>query len=111
MRLSQFFHEVELRDVRTARIRAWVRLCYASLGALIGGALYHLLRPKSTIDWKVLAMGLILIIAGMISGTAYDFWRVRHPEKPPRSAWLRMIVLTLIGGTIFGFLLVWVMVK
>jgi hypothetical protein len=107
MTFWQFMRGIELRDARSARIRAWMRLCHASIGGMIGGFLYYLFHPHSSIDGKVLIMGVVLIVSAAGTGAAYDFWRVRHPEKTDRFAWLHQTVFVLIGASVGTFLLLW----
>ncbi len=111
MRLSKLLGPVELGDIRTARIRAWARLVYASLGALIGGAMYYLIHPERSFEWQKLLISLMLIAFGVTAGTAYDVWRVLRPEATARSIRGRLIFLVIVASAILGFLLFWVLVQ
>lgn len=111
MTFWQFMRGVELRDARTARTRAWLRLCYLSIGAVIATLLWDLFHRHDLLDVKGLLIGILMVGVIAVMGAIYDFWRVRHPEKTGRYEWLRIGMVSIIAGVVYAFLTLWIVTR
>jgi len=111
MTFWQFMRGIELRDVRTARTRAWMRFCHLSIGALVATILWDAFHPHDFIDSNSLLIGILMVMVIAAAGAVYDFWRVRHPEKTSRYEWLRVGMVSIIAGVVFAFLILWIVTR
>ena len=107
----QFIRGIELRDTRTARTRAWMRLCHVSIGMAVAIVIWDALHPHDLIGVTFLIMAVLMAVIIAAAGAIYDFWRVRHPEKTNRYEWLRVGVVSLFAGEIYAFLALWIIKK
>ena len=111
MTFWQFMRGTKLRDARSARTRAWMRLCHCSIGAVIATILWEMFHPHDRLDAKALLMGILMVVVIAATGAIYDFWRVRHLEKTDRYEWLRVGIASVIAGLVFAFLMLWIVLR
>lgn len=111
MTLWQFMRGIELRDARTARTRAWMRLCHVSLGMAMGAILWDVFHPHDLMPANFLGVAALGALMIALAGALYDFWRVRHPEKTNRYEWLRIGIVALVTGVVFAFLALWIVTR
>jgi uncharacterized membrane protein HdeD (DUF308 family) len=111
MTFWQFMRGIELRDVRTARTRAWMRLCHVSLGMAAAVILWDVFHPHDLMGAGFLGMAALGAFLLATAGALYDFWRVQHPEKTTRYEWLRIGIVSIITGVVFAFFVLWIITK
>lgn len=111
MTFWRFMRGIELRDVRTARARAWMRLCHILLGMAIAVILWDVFHPHDWMEAGFLGLAALGALMIALTGALYDFWRVRHPEKTNRYEWLRVGVVSVITGVVFALLILWIVAR